>query len=126
MLLTTALLVIYGVLAARIGLIEESWVLLAGAAMALVASYGTAMLRPWARELVYLLTAGFVVKLGKSIYEGYTSGYFAFQFGSFSGSLRSLVPGLALVLISLACCLIVTRHFRGERQSSPRSVPSLD
>ena len=45
MLLTVALLVIYSAYAFLIGSIEKSWVLLAGGVVAIVASYGTAMLK---------------------------------------------------------------------------------
>ncbi len=53
MLLTTALLVIYSGYAFVIGWIEDSWPLRVGGALAVIASYGVAMLRPWSRYLVY-------------------------------------------------------------------------
>jgi len=116
MLLTVALLVIYSVYAFQIGSIEKSWALLAGSGIAVVASYGAAMLRPWSQYLVYLLTLGFIVKLGHSIYAGIASGYFAFQFGSLSESLKALIPSTTMVLLSCVCCLIVFRHFRNARK----------
>ena len=105
MLLTTALLFIYSVYAFLIGSIEDSVPLLAGGVIAVVATYGVAMLRPWSRYLVYLLTAGFVAKLGYSIYSGITSGYFDFQFGSANASLKSLAPSLALAAAVAALLL---------------------
>jgi len=115
MLLTVALLVIYGVYAFLIGSIEKSWVLWAGSGIAAVASYGTAMLRPWSQYLVYLLAAGFIAKLCFSIYAGVVSGYFGFQFGSVSESLKAILPSAMMALLSCVCCLLVFRHFRGER-----------
>ena len=115
MLLTVALLVIYGVYAFLIGSIEKSWVLWAGSGIAAVASYGTAMLRPWSQYLVYLLATGFIAKLGHSIYAGVVSGYFDFQFGSVSESLKAVLPEAMMALLSCVCCLLVFRHFRGER-----------
>ena len=111
MLLTVALLVIYSVYAFLIGSIEKSWVLLAGGVMAIVASYGTAMLRPWSRYLVYLLTAGFFAKLGFSIYDAMESGFFEFQFGSARATALSLLPSLFMASLSGACCFLVYRHF---------------
>ena len=115
MLLTVALLVIYGVYAFLIGSIEKSWALWAGSGIAAVASYGTAMLRPWSQYLVYLLAAGFFAKLGFSIYAGVVSGYFDFQFGSVSESLKAILPSAMMALLSCVCCLLVFRHFRGKR-----------
>ena len=118
MLLTTALLFIYSVYAFLIGSIEDSVPLLVGGVIAVVATYGVAMLRPWSRYLVYLLTAGFVAKLGYSIYSGITSGYFDFQFGSANASLKSLAPSVALAILSGVCCVLVFRHFRLPRINS--------
>jgi hypothetical protein len=112
MLLTVALLVIYSLYAFLIGSIEKSWMLLAGGVVAIVASYGTAMLRPWSRYLVYLLTAGFFAKLGLSIYDGIASGYFDFQFASTAQVARSLTPALLMALLSGVCCVLVHRQFR--------------
>jgi hypothetical protein len=115
MLLTVALLVIYSVYAFLIGSIEKSWVLWAGCGIAAVASYGTAMLRPWSQYLVYLLATGFIAKLGFSVYAGVVSGYFDFQFGSVSESLKAILPEATMALLSCICCLLVFRHFRRER-----------
>lgn len=112
MLLTVALLVIYSCYAFLIGWIEDSYPLLIGGMVAVAASYGVAMLRPWSKNLVYLLAAGFVGKLALSIYDGIRSGYFEFQFGSQAEAFRSLVPALLMVMLSVVCCVFVTRHFR--------------
>ncbi len=111
MLLTVALMVIYCVYAFLIGLIERSWVLGVAGTLTIVACYGTAMLRPWSRYLVYLLTSGFVAKLAYSIYSAVVAGYFGFQFGSAADAARSLAPSLLMTLISFACSIIVYRHF---------------
>lgn len=121
MLLTVALLVIYSAYAFLIGSIEESWPLLIGGFVAIVASYGTAMVRPWSRYLVYLLAAGFVAKLGDSLVQGYRSGFFGFQFGSVREIVASLAPSLLMTLLSGACCVIVYRQFspRAARAAAP-------
>lgn len=118
MLLTVALLIIYCVYALLIGSIENSQILIAGGIVAALASYGTAMLRPWSRYLVYLLTAGFITKLTVSILAGIRSGYFNFQFGSVGEALKSLLPGALMALLSCVCCIIVFRHFRTMRTPS--------
>lgn len=115
MLLTVALLVLYSAYAFRIGTIEDSWILLLGGTVSIVAAYGTAMLRPWSRHLVYLLALGFFAKLGDSIYAGYTSGFFSFQFGTIAASVKSLGATAGMVLLSCACCLLVHQHFRSRK-----------
>lgn len=118
MLLTTALLAIYCAYAFLIGWIEASWALKAGGIVAVAATYGVAMLRSWSRYLVYLLTAGFVLKLGASIYAGVTSGFFGYQFGSALAAAKSLLPSLLMLTLSVACCAIVQRHFRTPESGS--------
>jgi hypothetical protein len=115
MLLTVALLVLYSVYAFLIGTIEDSWILIIGGALSILAAYGTAMLRPWSRYLVYLLALGFVAKLGLSVYAGVRSGFFSFQFGSVAEALKSLGATMAMVFLSCVCCLIVHRHFRSRK-----------
>jgi len=124
MLLTVALLVIYSVYAFLIGSVEKSWALLAGGVISVIAAIGTAMLRRWSQHLVYLLTAGFIIKLGHSIYLGITSGFFAFQFESGRELLKSLGPSILLALLSCACCFFVFRHF--HRSRSARSVAAAE
>ena len=108
MLLTVALLAIFAAYAFLIGSIEESWVLLVGGVVAVVASYGTAMLRPWSQYLVYALATGFVSKLAQSIIAAIRAGYFGFQFRSTQQALWSLPPSLLLVMLSCLCCMLVS------------------
>jgi len=112
MLLTVALLVIYSVYAFLIGWTEKSWILLVGGFVAVAATYGVAMVRPWSRYLVYALTVGFFAKLGLSIYDGIRSGFFDFQFGSAAQVARSMLPVLLMALLSAACCAVVYKQFR--------------
>ena len=86
MLLTVALLAIYSVCAFLIGRIEDSWPLQVASLVAIVASYGTARLRPWSRYLVYLLAAGFVIKMALSIVQAVSAGFFDFQFRTTTGN----------------------------------------
>jgi hypothetical protein len=115
LLLTTALLVIYTFYALAIGSIEDSIPLLAGGIVSAIACYGTAMMRPWSQYFVYLLTAGFFAKLGHSLWYGWQSGFFDFQFGSMQEIARSLAPSAVLAVLSLGCCWLVYRHFHGVR-----------
>jgi hypothetical protein len=69
------------------------------------------MLRPWSRYLVYLLTAGFIAKLGHSVWYASKAGFFGFQFGSTQRAFISLLPGAAMALLSLLCCYLVFRYF---------------
>lgn len=113
--MTVALLAIYSAYAFLIGSIEKSWILTTGGLLAVVATYGVAMMRPWSRYLVYLLTLGFLAKVGLSIYEGVASGFFGFQFRSSREIVQSLLPTLLMGLLSIACCVLVCRHFRSAR-----------
>jgi len=118
MLLSVALLAIYAVYGYLLGTIERSWPLLAGAVFSAVAAVGVALLKPWARYLVYLLTAGFIVKLAVSIYDGFRSGYYNFQFSNAEEIVSSLLPSLILVILALISCWLVSRHFTMQRTSA--------
>ena len=111
LLVTTALLAIFSVAAAKVALVERSYPLAVAAAMSAVACAGTAYMQRWSQYLVHLMTAGFVAKWAWSVYDGYRAGYFDFQFGSTHESLRSLVPGLAIVALSGVCSCLVHAHF---------------
>ena len=117
-LLTVAVLVIYSALAFLIGLIEDSWTLMAIGVAAIIASVGTALLKPWSRWLVYALAGGFVGKLAWSVIAAVRAGFFGFQFGSSAEVLRSLLPSLLMALLSCACCWIVYRHFATARAAT--------
>lgn len=121
MLFTTALLVIYAFYAFSIGTIEDSMPLLAGGTLAILATYGAAMVRPWSRYLVYALTAGFVAKLGYSIYSGIDSGFFQYQFGEAGAIVRSLIPSVVMTVLSAVCCVIVHRQFRSRSPALEQS-----
>jgi hypothetical protein len=115
MLLTVAFLAIYCAYAFLIGSIEKSWVLMTAGVVAVIATYGVAMLRPWSRHLVYVLTAGFLAKLALSIYDGVASGFFRLQLGTPGAIVRSMVPTVLMATLSGACCVFVYRHFLGTR-----------
>lgn len=114
MLLTVALLAIYTTYGWLVGTVERSWPLLAGAVVSAVACVGIALLRPWARYLVYLLTIGFLAKLADSIYWGVRSGYYGLQFRSPQETVLSLLPSSALAILSLICCWLVHRYFKAQ------------
>jgi len=115
MLLTVAVLVIFSVYAFLIWSIEGSWMLLLAGVASIVASIGTALLKPWSRYFVYALTAAFISKLTWSIIVAVRAGFFGFQFGSSTEVLRSLAPSLFMALLSCACCWIVYRQFDARR-----------
>ena len=112
MLITVALLAIYAAYAFWTVYVDQSWIygLLGG--LALVACYGTAMLRPWSRYLVYVLTALFIAAWFYSVYSGASVGYFDFFFSSRLLAAKALAPGFALVLLSCAASWIAFSHFR--------------
>jgi len=120
LLLTTALLAIYSVYAFMIGSIEDSTPLLVGCALSVAATYGVAMMRPWSRFLVYLLSAGFIAKLVLSIRDGLRSGYFELHFESGADALHSQAPAMLMVVLSVACCVLVRRHFRLARAGAEK------
>ena len=118
-LLTVAVLLIYSTYAFLIGLIEDSWILMGIGIVAIIASVGMALLKPWSRYLVYALAAGFVVKLTWSVIAAVQAGFYGFQFGSPGEVLRSLLPNLLMGLLSGTCCWLVYRHFAAPRASLP-------
>jgi hypothetical protein len=112
LLLTTALLAIYAVAAGRIAYMEESLLVALAAALSVIACCGMALMKRWSGHLVYLLTIGFALKWCWSVYSAYQSGYFDFQFGGVVWrSLRTLVPGFVLVVLSGICVWLVRRNF---------------
>lgn len=125
LLLTTALLAIFSAYAFMIGSIEDSVPLLAGGGVAVVATYGTATMRPWSQYLVYVLTLGFMLKLGHSIYRGWTSGYFSYQFDSSTEIAWALAPSAAMAVLSWSCCWFVYKHFRNTSARLTRSIEPL-
>lgn len=114
-LLTVAFLAIYCAYAFITAWIERSWILAVAGVGAAFACFGTALLRPWSRFLVYALVGSFLGKVTHSVYSAAVAGYFAFYFGSVGTSLRSLVPSLLMAVLSCVCCFIVFNYFRSVR-----------
>lgn len=77
---------------------------------ALVAAVGAALLKPWSRYLVYMLTAAIVGGWIYSLYIAAKAGYFTLY--SRSQIVSQLAPGAFLVLLSCYCAYAVFRHFR--------------
>lgn len=116
LLLATALLAIYAIAAGRIAYLEESPLLAAAAVLSAIACCGTALMKRWSRYLVYLLAIGFALKWCWSIYAAYRIGYFDFRFGGFAWrSLRPMVPGFVMVVLSGICAWVVRRSFERMR-----------
>lgn len=118
MLITVALLGLYAAYALWTAYLDESWIhgLLGG--LAFVACYGTAMLRPWSRYLVYLLTTLFIAAWCYSVYSGAAVGYFSVFFSSRALVAKALAPGLMLVVLSCFASWNAFSHFRRTRQPS--------
>jgi hypothetical protein len=113
MLVTVALLALYGAYDAWVAIQERAWLPGVVAVLAIVACVGTAMLRAWSRYLVYLLTAVFVGTWIQSLYEAAAAGYFSLL--SARQIATSLAPGAFLALLSCACAWLVSRQFRARR-----------
>ena len=111
MLFVTAVLSIYAAHAFLIGTAEDSATLLLGGVAAAIAVYGAAMVRPWSKILVFLLSGGYALKLALSMYSAWQAGFFAFQFDSARPLVLSLLPGVVMALLGAACCIIVQRQF---------------
>jgi hypothetical protein len=110
MLITVALLALYGAYGVWTAIADNSWISACAAAVAVVACIGTAMLKAWSRFLVYLLTLVFVGTWAYSIYSAAAVGYFSLF--SAAEIARSLAPGLLLILVSCYCAYVVFKHFR--------------
>ena len=91
--------------------IDKSWIYAVVALISLAACVGTAFLKSWSRDPVYVLTVGFVAAWCYSVYMGVQAGFFAFFFSSPAAAARSLAPGLVLACLSLVCSYVVFRHF---------------
>lgn len=125
LLVTTALLAVLSAAALNVAAIERSPVLLVGALVAAVACAGTAYMQRWSQYLVYVVTTGFMAKWCWSIFDGWRTGYFGFRFDSNLERMQSLLPGLALVVLSAVCSWMVYSHFSrvGGEQSPQGGSP---
>jgi hypothetical protein len=119
MLITVALLAIYAAYAFWTAYIDESWIYGLLGCLAIIACYGTAMLRNWSRYLVYLLTALFIAAWFYSVYSGAVVGYYDIFFSSQFLVIKALAPGFVLVLLSCGASWITFSHFRRARPLSP-------
>lgn len=117
-LFTVALLVIYAAYAVLLAAVEKSPLIAAVGIAAAVAAVGTALLKPWSRFIVYALAPAFVAKLAHSVQAGVAAGYFSTRFNSHAQAAASLLPGLLMALMVVACCFIVHRHL------APRAAPA--
>lgn len=116
MLITVALLAVYGAYAFWTAYLDRSWIYGLLGALSIVACVGTAMLRSWSQYLVYLLTTLFIVAWLHSVYAGAAVGYYSFFFSSHWLAAKSLAPGLALVLLSCLASWNAFRHFHLARR----------
>jgi hypothetical protein len=109
MLITVALLAVYCALACWIAITQRSWAFGLVAAVAMAACVGTAMLRPWSRFLVYLLSAALVLTWLHSVYVAYDAG--VFRMFSPMQNARLLAPEGVLMLLSCYCSYAVFTQY---------------
>ena len=109
-LITVALLALYGAYGIWTAIVEVSWMPACAAAVAVVACVGIATLRPWSRFLVYVLTLAFVGMWAHSIYSAAAVGIFS-RYSAWEIGLL-LAPELLLILVSCFCAYVVFKHFR--------------
>lgn len=86
--------------------------------MSVAACIGVAILRPWSRHLVYLLTAGFLLKLSLSVHSSIKVGYFELRFDSTAESFRSLAPTFFMAVLACTCCRLVFKYFHSAERLS--------
>jgi hypothetical protein len=115
-LITMALLALYGAYALWMAISQQSWFAGVTAVLAIVACVGAALLKPWSRYIVYVLAAAAIATWTYHLYAASAAGYF----GYFTSAqiARSLAPGGFLVLLSCYCTYAVWRQFR--RREPPR------
>jgi hypothetical protein len=112
MLFTVALMAVFAVYALWTAHVDKSWLFLTLGIVAIAACVGVALLRRWSQYLVYFLTTAFIAHWLHSVYSGAAVGYFGFMFSSRLLAAKALVPGLVLVLMSVAANWIAYSHFR--------------
>lgn len=113
MLITVALLALFGAYGAWAAVAEDSWIHALGGVVAIAACVGTAMLKAWSRYLVYLLTATLIGMWAYSVYTAVNVGYFSLY--SARQITLQLTPGILLILLSCCCTYLVFRHFRAAK-----------
>lgn len=109
-LITVALLALYGGYAIWSAIMGRSLIFAPAAVVAVVACVATAKLLAWSRYLVYLLTAAFIGAWAYSVYAAASAGYFSLF--STSEMALSLVPEGVLVVLSCFCSYAVFKQFR--------------
>jgi hypothetical protein len=120
-LITIALLAIYAAYAGWTAYWNRSFLYALISAAAVVACAGTAMLKPWSRFLVYLLTAAFIGTWGYSIYDSVAAGYFSSR--PTSQVMRLIALEACLAALSGFCAFAVYRHFRRAVRSEVPAEP---
>ena len=111
-LITVALLALYGVYASWIGVSQHSLLSGLSGVVAFVACVGAALLKPWSRYLVYLLSALIIGTWCYSLFSAANAGYFGLY--TASQIARQLAPGVFLALLACFCTYAVFRQFRTE------------
>jgi len=99
-----ALLGLYGIYGLTDPAWWHSWWVVPSIAL-LIAALGVALKFPWARSLVWMLAAVFVVLWVYSIWAAERAGYFLDS--SAGVALLSLVPGSVFLLAAIFCCYVV-------------------
>jgi hypothetical protein len=115
-LITMALLALYGAYATWMAITEMSWLYAVSGAIAIVACVGAALLKPWSQYLVYLLAVGVIGTWGYLIYDAKRVGYFSLF--STQEIVVALAPEVFLMALSCYCVYAVFTQFRARRSAS--------
>jgi hypothetical protein len=110
MLITVAVLALYAALACWQMVAFHIWIEAAFALVAAVAAVSAALMRPWSRYPVYLLSIALTAFWIVSIRTSYARGYFRTY--PLAHVLASLLPETLLVLLLGYCSYAVYRQFQ--------------
>lgn len=98
------------------GILADAWQSVLFGAVALVAGIAMLARQPWSRFLVYAVVAFFTVSYAYMVVGAVQAGAWA-EYDALRMFL-SLVPGLAMVAVSLICAFIVGRFLRPRAQQA--------
>lgn len=94
-----------------------SWPVAVLGALALTGSFGLVLRRRWSRYVVYSLAFLLISYWSYELWHVVLRGW---PYPDLLSSLISLIPGAALILVCLGCCLVTFRYFRALRSAPKR------
>jgi hypothetical protein len=90
-------------------------VLLIWSVLSFAAVYGLFKNRPWSQFIVYVLAAVIIFAWSYSLIYSFDYGW---QDEDTGKMIISLIPGVVIVILTLASCIVVFRHFRKLRKKT--------